>query len=108
MRAAVVAPERQTHPQLPDAWAADCGAVSILPMRRSDNLVNRRSRMGRKPCPEFPHATMILVRLVAVLPTDHEAIKPNNHDTAGRVALILDVGIFQLLACGGWSRLHSK
>jgi len=40
---------------------------------------------------------MILVWLVAVLPTDHEAIKPNNHDGAGCVALILDVGIFQRL-----------
>jgi hypothetical protein len=38
---------------------------------------------------------MILVWLVAVLPTDHEAIKPNNHDSAGRVALI--VGIFNRL-----------
>jgi hypothetical protein len=44
---------------------------------------------------------MILVWLVAVLPTDHEAIKPNNHDSTVRVALILDVGIFQLLARGG-------
>ena len=55
--------------------------------------------MGRKLCLEFHHATMILVWLVAVLPTDHEAIKPNNHDGADRVALI--VGIFQPLARGG-------
>ena len=97
MRVAVVAPERQTPSAALQRMGGRLWRVSILPIRRSDSLINRRSRRGRKPCPEFPHATMILVWLVAVLPTDHEAIKPNNHDGAGCVALILDVGIFQRL-----------